>query len=590
MNYRNNQFFKSDVFTTGGVLDNERTNPPFVYPDRIVRVLTDTGRGSAEFEYVSGPTLESRAVRLDRGFMRNLNTNLGAGETLPKRRLNFQFNPQDIQQVVSQRENMYLSMLQDPNQFIQPTAGSTSFAFDLLFDRTMEVANNTGQKADLENPGPEDAYDIGVMADLTQLYAIIGQGFSKDLIDYQTKKMKEDARYQYDQNIDDFADADGNVTFNYEAQAARALDRFASNVNIGNAAFLIPQPVRIVFSSLFMVDGFVSSTDIQFTKFNTNMVPIQCKVVLQVNAIYVGFARDKTFLTTQLDKAAEDRTLNREAAKEEQQSKIRIYQQYLNRLRIGFARDRAIIGGVTQYENYKNIQDYAYNYMSFARLATREWDSNTDSGAVGLDLLEDARPGIVVSFYRSEVTDRNKSDNEISDLYESGSTATIQQTIFVDIYGPYDSEAGANLEIDSTTRSKKKVGQYSFSKSATDKDSWKDSITYDLDSLGNDKLNSSNQSPDAITPYNVSVLGIGLSNWDGNGDRPQVGVVSNALANKYFIIYISVRVDITETSGDQTVTVTRNNSATKVYKGSDTGRNETFSFNWSGQATATPVI
>lgn len=560
MNYRNDQFFPSDIFSDGRDDPTEKSNPPFVYPDRVVRVLAHKDGRRDE-------PLTLKAVTLDRGFMRNLYTDLGAGETLPKRRLNFQFNPQDIQQVVSQREGMYLSILQDPAQFLQPTAGSTSFAFDLLFDRTMEVANNTGQTADLQNPGPEDAYDIGVLADLNQLYTIIGQGFSKDLLDYQTAKLKADAQQQYQSNLDEFTTDEGTVIDTSKGFAT--IDQFASSINLGNSAFLIPQPVRIVFSSLFMVDGFITSTDIQFTKFNTNMVPIQCKVILQVNAIYIGFARDKTFLTTQLERASDLRTAEIESAKDEIKSNLSLYQQYLKNIRIGFALDGKIIGMSTPSNRYTS-----YSQMEFSGFATRGWSARQVS-----NYGSQTTPGIVASFYTTEVSQVMLKDNPILDLYENGNTTKIQQTIFVDVYGPYDNEQTATQEKNSGgTYTKKKVGQYSIRRTATDANSWTESIAYQM---ANDDLNTANVSPFAITPENAGTYGItGLTNWNGEGERPTLEYIKAALQDKYFIVYVSVRIQITETVGEASSTVERYVNETTVYKGSDTGRNKIFSFQW----------
>jgi hypothetical protein len=74
----------------------------------------------------------------------------------------------------------------------------------------------------------------------------------------------------------------------------------ASNANFGNSAFLVSLPVRIVFSSLFMVEGFITSTNVTFNKFNSNMVPTQCVVGITMQALYIGFAREKTYLTQSL--------------------------------------------------------------------------------------------------------------------------------------------------------------------------------------------------------------------------------------------------------------------------------------------------
>jgi hypothetical protein len=70
--------------------------------------------------------------------------------------------------------------------------------------------------------------------------------------------------------------------------------------NFGNSAFLVSLPIRIVFSSLFMVEGYITSTTVTFNKFNANMVPTQCAVGIQMQAMYMGFAKKDTFLTLSL--------------------------------------------------------------------------------------------------------------------------------------------------------------------------------------------------------------------------------------------------------------------------------------------------
>jgi len=58
-----------------------------------------------------------------------------------------------------------------------------------------------------------------------------------------------------------------------------------------------------VFSSLFMVEGFVTSSSVQFIKFTSNYVPTICKVTLNIRALYVGFAREKAYLSNSLETA-----------------------------------------------------------------------------------------------------------------------------------------------------------------------------------------------------------------------------------------------------------------------------------------------
>lgn len=70
-----------------------------------------------------------------------------------------------------------------------------------------------------------------------------------------------------------------------------------------NRAFLIPNPVRVVFSSLYMVDGYITGVNLLFTKFSRNLIPVTATLAIQMEARYIGFAREKTFLTDILEKA-----------------------------------------------------------------------------------------------------------------------------------------------------------------------------------------------------------------------------------------------------------------------------------------------
>jgi hypothetical protein len=102
---------------------------------------------------------------------------------------------------------------------------------------------------------------------------------------------------------------DGSASFSFNA------DEFTKTVkkNYGNAAFLSPLPIRIVFSSLFMVEGFVTTSSVQFIKFTSNYVPTICKVTLNIRALYIGFAKEKAYLTDALDTAVEDAQEKRKA-------------------------------------------------------------------------------------------------------------------------------------------------------------------------------------------------------------------------------------------------------------------------------------
>ena len=589
MSYQSDQFFKSNIFDQGGVLEGETTNPAFTYPSRVVRVLQhdkntlNPGNPNAQ--------LHSAPIALDRGFMRNLSTNLGGGDTLPKKRLNFQFNPQDIQQQVSMRPEVYMSILQDPGQFLQPTAASSSFAFDLLFDRTMEVGNNNGQVADLTNPQPQDVADIGVLADLQQLYAIIGQGFSADMIAYQSKKMAQEARSEF--NALDASDKEG---IDYEKNAGLALNDFGSNLNLGNAAFLIPQPVRIVFSSLYMVDGFISGTTVTFLKFNTKMVPIQCKVELQVNAVYLGFARNNTFLTNQLGKAQEQRDADASAAKAKTDEFITAANKYLNKFVVAYG------GGERQISSYPDQKGDSdkYNPAHVGLLSTKGWD-NTGTNTDGNLLSYSYPPGIVTKFHSYDASTESKpddpqKDNGITEFYEKGLPLIIQQTVYVDVYGPYSTKAAADTASKDlkTIPSSLKKGEYSAQVTASTLSQWQTSMVRSniVNILDN---NSKNNSINAITPKNYKNTFPGAP-YDLFPSAP-VGAelttqteIARYTDTKYFIVNTSIKVGLSVNDGF-TEPIERSETKTAVYLGSETPTT-TFNLFWTngGIGETGPII
>lgn len=318
-----------------------KENAKFIYPDAGIRFL----QGQAALDAAMGrvTTLTKGDYKLHRGYIRNLEQpQFGP---VPITRCNFQFNPQQIQQNVSMRDDVYLPMLQPPEQLAQPLGANVNFSFDLLFDRSHELAKGSGTfqgtadsaergspgaTADTNNIGENDAYDIGVLADLRVLYSVIGQGFSKEMIDFQAKMFEYNANNQFDrENPSDTTTTESTTdetTADTETppssqQSPKLTDiENLINSNVGNFALLMPMPVRVMFSSLFMVDGFITSTSVDFLKFNTKMVPVQCRVGLSMNALYIGFARQTTYLTDTFRRAADAiaaRNSQLEAAREE---------------------------------------------------------------------------------------------------------------------------------------------------------------------------------------------------------------------------------------------------------------------------------
>jgi hypothetical protein len=101
---------------------------------------------------------------------------------------------------------------------------------------------------------------------------------------------------------DSTSDAEDKPPIEFDASDAKSI----IYNNYGNSAFLVSLPVRIVFSSLFMVEGYITSTIVTFNKFNASMVPTQCSVGVTMQALYIGFARRDTFLTTTLETALKE--------------------------------------------------------------------------------------------------------------------------------------------------------------------------------------------------------------------------------------------------------------------------------------------
>lgn len=278
--------------SAGYYLEGESTNKPFIYPDRTVR-----GLGAGPANNVMGTSV------LKRGYIRNMAmTDLSSTETI---RCQFQFNPATISQAISQPSGV-LNFLQQPiEQLAQPLMGMTSFAFQLFFDRSMELNSSDSFTIDQSIEDNVDVWrkygpeTVGVLHDLARLYSIIGVGMSEDLVDYSREVYLKQADAQYNE-LDDAEKAEAMSSEDIGAEFDKR-----KNVNIGNSAFLMPLPVRVVFSAMYIVEGLVDSVSVDFTKFNSAMIPMQAAVTLTVKAVYIGFARKETYFTESLKALAE---------------------------------------------------------------------------------------------------------------------------------------------------------------------------------------------------------------------------------------------------------------------------------------------
>lgn len=300
--YSTNQFAGITAVEPFPIDRNKIDNPPFLWP-------------SDQYMDITGTT-----HKIQRGYMRSLITDpeVDLTRTAKNRRLFFQFNPQVLVRSVQQSVGSMLPLLQDPAQLTQPVPGTTSFGFELMFNREHEVNagynNPNTEWLTLPNQSEALVSEIGVLADLMILDTITGQGLSEDMINSVVRQ----ARQKY-ANINEINAKEKErlkkagikaETLDYEPlvvpEESEIKEIFTNN--FGNSAFLNPLPFRVLFSSLFMVEGVATSIDVVFQKFSRTMVPTQCKVTINMYALYFGFAKKNTFIFDNLTQAAEDAT------------------------------------------------------------------------------------------------------------------------------------------------------------------------------------------------------------------------------------------------------------------------------------------
>jgi hypothetical protein len=290
----------------------QEDNPEFKYPGPYRR---DLGGGNAQI--------------IQRGFMRSL---LGSfsedvAGVLGNSRFFFQFNPQQIQRAVAVSGGLMNPLLQDPGQFSVATPGNATFSFDVFLNREAEVNAQSnfiapptfGEELLVGLPGAQDQSQgvvtppysptieqnpgkYGVLSDIQVLDNIIGQGITQKTIAALAKLQSISSSWDTSETS-----AGGSVSGaagNYKS--AEEMTSALNNIQFGNSAFLISTPVRIVFSSMFMIDGFIQGSNVLFSKFSGNMVPTVCAINITVEAKYIGFAKEKTYLTDSLKGAIEN--------------------------------------------------------------------------------------------------------------------------------------------------------------------------------------------------------------------------------------------------------------------------------------------
>lgn len=475
------------MFYEPGSSTNPNARP---YPDNKIRFLaTQAAVDNTNIDYT-----------LKRGYIRGLpQPGISDSTAFTSMKCQFQFNPQTIQQVVTMDQSTLLPLLQDPYQFTQPMGKSTNFQFDLVFDRSRNVVHGSkDSNTNLENGVryKDDVGQIGALADLYLLYGIIGQGFSKELIDYQVKRLAQASIMQ----INSGASASANSPTSTEITNDNVADlaRNAINLNIGNAAFIIPTPVRVIFSSLFMVDGFVTGTTVDFLKFNTNMVPVQIRVGLSMEAMYLGFARQKTFLTQSLELAGQEIKRQEQIIEETRKELATAVKTYLSKVAFGWSTNKDFRYAVgrnadTDFGGADNdpVRLYQLSYVYNNR------DPGVDNGDWGRAFnlgFPDANQN---NFYGDNNQTKPNDDlvpggriipntsQSVKDFFvNSGEQSNISITWYFEVYGPYDTAAQATAAKDSKSpETSKHCGTYTGSTNASD--SWFWAKTWPASSLQN---------------------------------------------------------------------------------------------------------
>lgn len=300
----------------------ELDNPAFIWPGSTAR------------------TMGSKTYRPVRGYIRRLNefyAKMGNATDIKNRRCNFQFQPESFERTVDGSSiSTQFFFNQDPGQLTVPVPGQSGYTLRLMFNREAEVASGT-YISDTKNgstkkskPANKNAFDmtaaqqfitsdydkswvcqIGVLADIFVLDSIIGQGINKEtittlqnIVDRNAREAKKNPPKdaEDDENKDE-QDKNTNIKTGNDYWAANSSD-LGNNPNMGNTAFLVPSPVRIMLSNLMMVEGFVTQSSVNIHKFSNTFIPTQAVVTLQIQALYIGFAKQQTMLTSDVGELA----------------------------------------------------------------------------------------------------------------------------------------------------------------------------------------------------------------------------------------------------------------------------------------------
>ena len=434
MSYRDNSFhdLHEDL---NGKADGVSSNRPFAYPGPTQRNLNKDGK----FE-------ESKVMQ--RGYIRSIPTKI-YGIQQPVMKASFQFNPSALQQSVQAQADTLDMIRQDPSQYSTPKPGNTNLAFNLKFDRSHELNNykeTVGERGgygidkNVWSRGPEL---VGVYHDIDALYRVIGQGAYAETHQY----LKEVVRRRGVLSLNDSTgstvgdwvggavggndiqgDDDEGFTFD-DSLTYLFGDEETEGGLINNTAFLVPQPVRLVFSSLFVVEGHVMASNVTYSRWTPSLVPIMADVSLTIDAKDIGFSRPKMLLTSALEVAAKNAEQEVQEQQDAQQEAVTEALSMIRSAKVGIIdlteRER---GGTDDKWGNTNSNKPGKGLGHVLWHLDNKWvDGST----------EEAGPTWSHLYKSCYLTGQGDGHEKLKSYFEDGTIKSITMRYNVELYGPY---------------------------------------------------------------------------------------------------------------------------------------------------------
>lgn len=412
-------------------------NDDFLFPDKTIRHIKPS---------FDGKTWSEDTAILQKGYIRRINefNDSNEGPLLCR----FQFNPQFINQAASFQSGMVNPIYQPIEQLQQPIASMTNFSFRLIFDRSMEINQESTDVLIRTTDNPWETGDprqVGVLHDINALFRVIGQGISADDVEGAINRATE-AFAATDQRIgkDELTDEE---TKTYTEAVSNSSRFFQNNVNVGNTAFILPYPVRIVFSSLYIVEGFITQTSLEILKFSSSYVPMMAQVTMSVNAVYIGFAKRNTYFTHVLEQSAVERRNSIIRTAETQAAEVALVKEMLSTLNVKLgrrdvrpnnrAREFIGTGNGTPVIRFNQLFNDVNPPSGFAYTNPRVWASPTD--------FTDPRAW---EEFRSFSFRKNRSsqsqDDAIFDLFTEGQLTMLKFRWKTTLFGPFADTRGSS--------------------------------------------------------------------------------------------------------------------------------------------------